>query len=180
MLKETRVRAALDVASTYCVLSVTCFAGLCTFRCTDFSKRMAKIEFLLENDDGTWRVIFDNHIVPAPLFRKMYPPPLVLPELASPKCGNPYGDLGALSNITRVWNFAGECLTMEATLPPTKPSDCQGHFMDNPTLPHSIMVFHNCGTPLFVFLLESGVNVSHITCEILRSYRTSHVRIHRR
>ncbi len=146
--------------STYCVLFATCFAGLCTSRCTDFSKRMAKGELLLENDDGTWRVIFDNHIVPEPLFRKMYPPPQVLPEWTNPKCGSPYGDLGALSNITRVWNFAGECLTMEATLPPTKPSDCQGHFFNNPTLPHSIMVFHNCGTSSFVLSLESRVNVS--------------------
>ena len=58
----------------------------------------------------------------------MYPPPLILPELANPKCGNPYGELGALSNITRVWNLAGECLTMEATLPPSE-SDSKVIFM---------------------------------------------------
>ncbi|KAL3798234.1 hypothetical protein ACHAW5_008315 [Stephanodiscus triporus] len=122
-------------------------------RCIDFSKRMAKIEFLLENDDGTWTVTFDNYVVAEALFHKKYPPPPVLPELAKPKGdselanlkgGSPYGELGELINITRVWAFAGECLTMEATLPTTKPSDCQGHFYNNPTLPHSIMVFHNC------------------------------------
>ena len=33
---------------------------------------------------------------------------------------------------------------MEATLPPTKQSDCEGHFVNIPALPHSVMVFHNC------------------------------------
>ena len=33
---------------------------------------------------------------------------------------------------------------MEATLPPSKPSDCPGHFYDNTkALPHSVMLFHN-------------------------------------
>ncbi len=131
-------------------------------RCIDFSKKMAKIEFLLENDDGTWRVIFDSHIVPELLFRKMYPPHPVLPESVDPKGGNPYGELGAMSNITRVWAFAGECLTMEATLPPTKSFDCGGHFYNTPTLPHSIMVFHNCGTSSLFTFTWTGGSISHV------------------
>lgn len=142
------------ISSTNVAHFVAFFSGLVP-RCIDFSKRMAKIEFLLENDDETWSVSIDIYAVAEALFHKKYPPPPVLPELVKPKGdselaslkgGNPYGELGELINITRVWAFAGECLTMEATLPTTKPSDCRGHFYNNPTLPHSIMVFHNCGT----------------------------------
>ena len=136
-------------------------------RCIDFSKKSAKIEFLLETDDGTGRVIFDCHILPERLFQKMYPSPPVLPESAKPKGGSPYGELGAMSNITRVWAFADECLTMEATLPPTKSVDCEGHFFNNPTLPHSIMVFHNCGTSPFLLFLNQG---RHISCMLFLAF----------
>jgi hypothetical protein len=95
--------------------------------------------------------------VPERLFQKMYPPPPVLPESVNPKGGNPYGTLEAMSNITRVWAFADECLTMEATLPPTKSFDCEGHFVNNnPVLPHSIMAFHNCGTYPFVLIVTTA------------------------
>ena len=120
------------------------------FRCIDFSKKSVTIEYCLETKDGTWEGIFDCHIIPERMFQMKYPPPPVLLESAKPKGGNPYGELGAMSNITRVWAFGDECLTMEATLPPTKRFDCEGHFIDNPALPHSIMVFHNCGASLFV------------------------------
>ena len=88
--------------------------------------------------------MFDFFVIAEPIFQKMYPPtpPVILPELAD---FNPYRELGpTLSNISKVSAFAGDCLTMEATLPPTKQSDCEGHFVNIPALPHSVMVFHNC------------------------------------
>lgn len=85
----------------------------------------------------------------------MYPPPpVILPELAdfSTRVRNPYSELGpSLSNISRVSVFAGDCLTMQATLAPTMQSDCEGHFVNIPALPHSVMVFHNCGASLVCF-----------------------------
>lgn len=94
--------------------------------------------------------MFDLLIIAEPIFQKMYPPPpVILPELAG---FNPYRKLGpTLSNITRVSAFAGYCLTMEATLPPITQSDCEGHFVNIPALPHSIMVFHNCGASCVCF-----------------------------
>ena len=88
--------------------------------------------------------MFDFFVIVEPIFQKMYPPtpPVILPELAD---FNPYRELGStLSNILKVSAFAGDCLTVEATLPPTKQSDCEGHFVNIPALPHSVMVFHNC------------------------------------
>jgi hypothetical protein len=83
----------------------------------------------------------------------MYPPPVILTKLAdfSTRVRNPYSELGPLSNITRVSAFAGDRLTMEATLPPIKQSDCEAHFVNIPALPHSVMVFHNCGASYVCF-----------------------------
>lgn len=117
--------------------------NICLQRCIDFSKRKAKCEYLIESNSGTCRVMFDFFIITEPIFHKMYPPP---PVILSESAFNPYCEVGpTLSNITRVSAFAGYCLTMEATLPPTSQSDCEGHFVNIPALPHSIMVFHNCG-----------------------------------
>jgi len=112
-------------------------------RCTDFSKRKAKCDIILENADATWELNIDFSIVSALLFKKKYPPPPALPKSAKSNCESPYEAFGELNNIKSFSDFSGEWLTMEATLPPCKRSDCKGHFYDNPTLAHSVMLFHN-------------------------------------
>ena len=113
------------------------------FRCTDFSKRKAKCDIILENADATWELTIDFSIVSALLFKKKYPPPPALPKSAKSNCESPYEAFGELNNIKSFSDVSGEWLTMEATLPPCKRSDCKGHFYDNPTLAHSVMLFHN-------------------------------------
>ena len=119
------------------------FVFLLNCRCTDFSKRMAKCDILLETSDASWELSIDFSIVSALLFKKKYPPPPALPESNDSKDGSPYEAFGELNNIKSFSGITGEWLTMEATLPPCKPSDCQGHFYNNPTLAHSVMLFHN-------------------------------------
>lgn len=112
-------------------------------RCTDFSKRTAKCNILLENADATWDLTIDFSIVSALIFKKKYPPPTALPDSIKSQGENPYEALGELGNVKSFSDITCEWLTMEATLPPCKPSDCEGHFYDNPTLAHSVMLFHN-------------------------------------
>ena len=84
-------------------------------------------------------------IVSAAIFKKLYPPPITKPqESSSATAPGGYTDISSgLENIKCYSDIYNEWLTMEATLPPCKPSDCQGHFYDNPCLPHSVMCFHN-------------------------------------
>ena len=98
-------------------------------------------DILLENDDATFAATLELSVVSASLFKRKYPPPPALPEC--PKT-SPYETFDGLDNIKSFSDISGDWLTMEATLPPCKPTDCQGHFYDNPTLAHSVMLFHNC------------------------------------
>ena len=57
----------------------------------------------------------------------------------------PYETFGrSLANVKSYTDITKQWLTMEATLPPSKLSDCYGHFSNgSPCLPHSVMLFHN-------------------------------------
>lgn len=56
----------------------------------------------------------------------------------------PYETFGSLANVKSYTDITKQWLTMETTLPPSKPSDCYGHFSNgSPCLPHSVMLFHN-------------------------------------
>jgi len=90
--------------------------------------------------------VADFNIVPASLFQRKYPS---LPDDSSTieSDGNSlssYESFGSLKNVKSFSDITGQWLCMEATLPPSKPSDCPGHFYDNTkALPHSVMLFHN-------------------------------------
>jgi hypothetical protein len=63
-----------------------------------------------------------------------------------------YESIRTLNDIKSFSDLTGEWLTMEATMPPCKPRDCQGHFQNNPALPHSFMLIPNIGRYLLLLL----------------------------
>ena len=119
-------------------------------RCNNFSKRTANCHVLLEHGDATWESNTNFSVISGSVFEKMNPPlqTLYKSTTTTPYARISYETLGTLNDIKSFSDLTGEWLTMEGTIPPCKTSDCQGHFHNNPTLPHSFMLIPNVGTSL--------------------------------
>lgn len=122
--------------------------GVC--RCTDFSKRTAKCQVLLEHGDATWELSIEYFIIAGPVFEKMHPARHLHKSSTPTDNGISYESVRVLNDIKSFSDLTGEWLTMEATMPPCKPSDCEGHFQNNPALPHSSMLIPNVGRSLYL------------------------------
>lgn len=132
-------------------------------RCTDFSKRTAKCQILLEHGNATWEVSIEYFIIAGSVFEKMHPAPQdLLNSSTLIDKSISYESMRLLSDIQSFSDLTGKWLTMEATMPPCKPSDCQGHFQNNPALPHSFMLIPNVGRSLFLSC-ESRTRISYIS-----------------
>lgn len=117
-------------------------------RCNEVTKRIASCEIYLETRDVTWHMIINFSIVSDILFKKMYPPTIDTKTCTSSdeEKLNPYSSMKAkLSNKKIYFDIGRDWVTIEAYLPPSTPFECKGHFHGNPALPHSAMIFHNCG-----------------------------------
>ncbi len=122
-------------------------------RCTDFSKRTAKCQILLEHGDATWEANIEYFIIAGSVFEKMHPARQDSHKSFQTDNNISYESIRTLNNIKSFSDLTGKWLTMEATMPPCKPSDCQGHFQNNPALPHSFMLIPNVGRYLLLLLL---------------------------
>jgi hypothetical protein len=129
---------------------VVCISIKCLCRCTDFSKRTAKCQILLEHGDAIWELNINYYVIAEPVFEKMHPAPArqgIHKSSSSTQTSTSisYESLRTLNDIRSFSDITGEWLTMEAIMPPCKANDCQGHFQNNPALPHSFMIIPNMG-----------------------------------
>ena len=110
------------------------------------SKRCTKCEVYLETNDVTWYMTIDLSIISNIVFKKMNPPSTNILKHCpgSIQSENPYSSMKeSLLDKKMYTNVSNTWVTMEARLSPSTPFECRGHFDDNATLPHSVMLYHN-------------------------------------